>query len=69
MYQNPWHVEHMAQYERERIQKDMKQIRLEEEALKASRAEEHPTKARARRTSLPLRIVFAIMRLMISAGN
>ena len=34
MNQNPWHVESMAQYERGRIQQEMKQIRLEEEALK-----------------------------------
>ncbi len=69
MNQNPWHVESMAQYERERIQKEMKQIRLEEEALKAKSAEERPTQAHAHRPSLLLRIVLAMVRLMVSAGS
>ena len=39
MNTNPWFVERMAQYERDRIQGDMRQIRLEEEALQASHIE------------------------------
>ncbi len=35
MNMNPWHVESMAQYERECIRAEMRQIRLEEKALKA----------------------------------
>ncbi len=69
MYQNPWQVERMAQYEQDRIQKDMKQIRLEEQALKANRAQERPTRARAHRPSLALRIALAIVRLMVSVGS
>ena len=33
MNQNPWHVDNMARYERGRIQEEMRQIRLLEEAL------------------------------------
>ena len=34
MNQNPWHVENMAQYERERIRQEMGQIRLGERVSK-----------------------------------
>jgi hypothetical protein len=35
MNQNPWNLENMAQYERERIQQEMRGIRQLEEALRA----------------------------------
>jgi hypothetical protein len=38
MNDNLWHVESMARMRRERIQEEMRRIRLEESALKASAA-------------------------------
>ena len=35
MNDNPWHVESMARLQRDRIQEEMSQIRLEERALRA----------------------------------
>ena len=35
MNMNPWHLERMVEYERARIRRDMKQIRLEEKAIQA----------------------------------
>jgi hypothetical protein len=57
MNMNPWYLERMAEHERDRIRRDMKQIRLEEEALQASRIEEKRTKALIYRPRLLLWIV------------
>ena len=46
MNMNPWITERMAEYQRDRIRSDMKQIRLEEEAMHAGRTEEKITEAR-----------------------
>ena len=46
MNMNPWITERMAEYQRDRIRSDMKQIRLEEEAMQAGRTEEKITEAR-----------------------
>ena len=35
MNHSPWYVDHAADYERQRIREDMKQIRLEQRAMKA----------------------------------
>ncbi|MFN2121494.1 MAG: hypothetical protein ACK2T0_13985 [Anaerolineales bacterium] len=35
MNHNPWYVDNAADYERQRIRDDMRQIRLEQKALKA----------------------------------
>jgi hypothetical protein len=35
MNQNPWQVESLARYERDRIREEMRQIRMQERALKA----------------------------------
>ena len=35
MNMNPWQVENMARYERDRIRDEVRQIRLEQKALKA----------------------------------
>ncbi|HEX6035755.1 MAG TPA: hypothetical protein VFY83_15040 [Anaerolineales bacterium] len=47
MNMNPWYLERTLEYERERIRRDMKQIRLEEEAIQAqaSHIEEKRKKA------------------------
>jgi len=40
MNMNPWYLERMVEYEQDRIRRDMKQIRLEEDTIRASRIEE-----------------------------
>lgn len=57
MNMNPWYVERMVEYERDRIRGDMNQIRLEEEALQASCIEEKRTKAPIYRPRLVMWIV------------
>jgi len=63
MNMNPLIVERMAEYERDRIRQDMKQIRLEEEALRAGRKEEKITKARINLSRLLIPIVCMLARL------
>lgn len=58
MNTNSWFLERMAEYESDRIQDDIKQIRLEKEALQASRTEE-TTKDRLHR-SRPLTLIVPI---------
>ena len=66
---NPWFLERMADYERNRIQRDMKQIRLEKEAIQASRIEEKPTKARLYRPRLLMRIVPTLLQWIFWVGR
>ena len=63
MNMNPWFLERMAEIERDRIQSDMKQIRLEEEAMRAGRTEEKTRKARLSRPRLLMRIVCTLVKL------
>jgi hypothetical protein len=49
MNTNPWFLERMADYEQDRIQRDIQQIRLEKEAMQAA-----PIEEKANRTGLPL---------------
>jgi len=59
MNQNPWQVENMAQYERGRIQQEMKEIRLLERALKA----------RVRRPSLQRQVWRLILRRLVARAR
>ncbi len=59
MNPNPWFLERMAEYESDRIQREIKQIHLEKEALQANRTEEKITKARLHR-SRPLTLIVPI---------
>jgi hypothetical protein len=43
MNHNPWYVDNAASYERQRIRDDMRQIRLEQQALKAQTRAEKPS--------------------------
>jgi hypothetical protein len=52
MNMNPWYLERMVAYERDRIRRDMKQIRLEEEAIQAGCTEEKTTTAHLYRPRL-----------------
>ena len=69
MNMNPWHLERMAEYERDRIRRDMKQIRLEEEAIQARREEEKTTKARLYRPRMLMRIVPTLVQGMFCVGK
>ena len=60
---NPWYVERMAEYQTDRIRRDMKQIRLEEEAMQARRTEEKTTQAYLYRSRLLMRIVCTLVKL------
>ena len=57
MNMNPWYLERMVEYEQDRIRRDMKQIRLEEEAIQASRIVEKRKKAPIYRHRLLMWIV------------
>jgi hypothetical protein len=63
MNMNPWLMEQMADYERDRIERDIKQIRLEKEAMQARREEENTKKASLPRLSLLLLALAAFIRL------
>ena len=54
---NPWVIAALVEYDQERIRKEMKQIRMEEEALQAGRPEEKTIKARVRSPRLLMWIV------------
>lgn len=69
MNQNPWYLERLAEYERDRIQRDIKQIRLEKAALKANSLEEKTTKARVFRPHLLMRVMLTTIKWLISAGS
>jgi hypothetical protein len=55
MNDNPWHIESMARAQRERVQEEMRQIRLEEKALKAQSPE----------SGLVLRLWLALQRWVV----
>jgi hypothetical protein len=69
MKMNPWIVEALVEYERDRILREMKQIRLEEEAMQASRKEGKTTKARLYRPRLLRRIVPTFVKWMLCVGR
>ena len=66
---NPWIVEALVEYERDRIRRDMKQIRLEEEAMRASRTEEKTAKARFYGPHLLMLIVPIFVKRMLCVGR
>ena len=67
MNQNPWYVDGMAQYERDRIRSELKQIRLEEKAMKASQkaSQREDNSSRAYRPNLLMRIVLTTIKWLI----
>lgn len=69
MNMNPWYLERMAEYERDRIRHDMKQIRLEEAAVQAGRTQGKTTKARLYRPRLLMRIVSTIVQWIFYLGR
>ena len=63
MNMNPWIIEALVEYERDRIRRDMKQIRLEQEAMLAGRTEVKTTKARLYGPRLLMQIVSTLVKL------
>jgi hypothetical protein len=61
---NPWIMEALVEYERDRIRRDMKQIRLEIEAIQAGRTEEKTTTAHLYRPRLLMWIVPTLVKRM-----
>lgn len=66
MNTNPWFLERMAEYEIDRIQRDMKQIRLEEEAMQAGHVVENIAKARLSPPRLLMQIVPTFVKWMLA---
>lgn len=66
---NPWIIAALVEYDRERIRRDMKQIRLEEEAIRAGRTEEKTTEARLYRPRLLVLIVTTFVKSMFSVSR
>ena len=69
MNQNPWYVDGLAAYERDRVRSEMKQIRLEEAAMKAGDLEQAKGKSRASRPGLLVQIVLLTMKWLVSVGR
>ena len=69
MNHNPWYLEHLAEYERDRIQREIKQIRLEREAKQASSVGEKTTAVRGSRPHLLVRVMLTTIQWLISAGS
>ena len=69
MNQNPWYLERLAEYERDRIQRDIKQIRLEQKAMKANSREAKTGKARVYRHYRLMRVMLTTIKWLISAGS
>jgi hypothetical protein len=67
MNMNPWFLERMADYERDRIESDMKQIRLEKEAMQAGCPEENTTKTHSYRPGLFMQIAPTFTKWMFGA--
>jgi hypothetical protein len=69
MNMNPLMIEAFVEYERDRIQRDLKQIRLEQEAMLAGRTEEKTTKARLYRPRPLMRIVPTFVKWLFCVGR
>jgi hypothetical protein len=65
MNQNGWYVDDFGQYERDRMQRELKQIRLEEKAMKVHQIEEKTDKARVYRPGMFMRIVLTTLKWLI----
>ena len=66
---NPWFLEIMVEYERDRMRRDLKQIRLEKEAMRARRTEEKTMKASLDRPHLIMRIMPSFIKGLFCVGR
>lgn len=65
---NHWNIDSSAEYQRDRMRRELKEIRLAEKAMKASQQqqmEEKTTKARGYRPGLVMRIILTTIKLLI----
>jgi hypothetical protein len=63
---NHWNIDNSAEYQRDRMRRELKEIRLAEKAMRASRqTEEKTTKARGYRPGLVMRIILTTIKLLI----
>lgn len=69
MSMNPSILEAVAEDERDRIRRDVKPIRLEDEAMDAGRTEERTTKVRVYRPRRPRRIAAALAEWRYRVGT
>jgi len=66
---NPWVIAALVQYDQERIRQEVKQVRLEEEALQAGRTKERITSARFNPSRLLMWIAPTFVKSMLCAGK
>ena len=69
MNMSPWFLEPMVEDERDRIRRDMKQIRLEEEEMRAGCTEEKTSKARFNRPRLLMLLVPTFVKRKFCVGR
>ena len=69
MSMNPWIIEALVEYERDRIRRDMKQIRLEKEAIQTGRTEEKTTTAHLYRPRLLMWIAPTFAKWIFCVGR
>jgi len=66
---NPWMIEALVEYEKDRIQRDMKRIRLEEESIEAGRVVENTAKTHLSLPHLVMQIASRFVKWMFWSGN
>ena len=66
---NPWMIEALVEYEKDRIQRDMKRIRLEEESIEAGRVVENIAKTRLSLPHLVMQTASRFVKWMFWSGN
>jgi len=66
---NPWMIEALVEYEKDRIQRDMKRIRLEEESIEAGRVVENIAETRLSLPHLVMQIASRFVKWMFWSGN
>jgi hypothetical protein len=66
---NPWLLEALVEYEKGRIQRDMKRIRLEAESIETGRVVENISKTRLSLHQLLIEIASRFVKWMFWSGN
>ena len=69
MNQNPWYVDGLAAYERERVRSELKQIRMEEEAMNANNLKPTKSTIRLSRPGPLVQIVLIAINWLVSVGR
>ena len=66
---NPWLIEALVEYEKGRIQRDMKRIRLEAESIEAGRVVENIAKPRLSLPQFLMEVASKFVKWMFWSGN